>query len=198
VSLGLSLTSLLNASATILLVTYLALTLTYTFYLKRVAILDVFVIAALFTLRLAMGVAITGVRLSPWLMVFSMFSFLSLCLAKRYTEILGLTANDPAATARGYMTADAPLILALGVAAALGSILIFVLYLIEDAFPQNLYSSPYFLWAPPCILFLLFSRMWLVAQRRVLNDDPVEFVLTDPQSLGLGIAALLTIALALA
>jgi 4-hydroxybenzoate polyprenyltransferase len=87
---------------------------------------------------------------------------------------------------RGYIQADAPLTLGVGLAAMLGAILIMVLYLIEDAFPRGFYANPAFLWAVPPILFLFLSRIWLISQRGQLHDDPVAFALKDRLSLLLG------------
>jgi 4-hydroxybenzoate polyprenyltransferase len=163
---------------------YAAVTLSYSFALKRLPILDVLILAALFTLRLGLGIALTDVRLSPWLLTFSMFAFLSLSLAKRYTEIASAAKlGSTTIPGRGYLTVDAPLVLGLGTTSALCAVLIMILYLIEDAFPQAFYANPAWLWFLPAILFLFFGRVWLVAQRGRLHDDPVVFVLKDGSSL---------------
>jgi hypothetical protein len=160
-------------------------------------LLDVFILTLLFTLRLGFGIVITDVRMSSWLLVFSMFAFLSLSAAKRHTEVLRLIERRlERMPGRGYLAADAPLILAVGTAASLGAVLIMILYLIEDAFPRQFYSSPAFLWATPSILFLFFCRIWLLCQRGRLHDDPVAFALKDRTSVALG--ALMTVAFAAA
>ena len=198
-TLGILLTALLGSAAVGVLLSYLAITLSYTFFLKRVALVDVFIIALLFTLRLVFGIIIVDVRLSPWLLVFSMFSFLSLSLAKRYTEVRQLGEHGHAtALGRGYVAVDAPLVLAVGAAAALGAVLILILYLIEDAFPRDFYGSPQYLWGLPVVLFLFFGRIWLVSQRGELSDDPVEFALKDRQCLLYAIVALMVLITALA
>jgi hypothetical protein len=92
---------------------------------------------------------------------------------------------------------DAPLVLALGTAAFLGAVLILILYLIEDAFPQTFYSHPQYLWGLPGVLFIFFSRIWLAAQRGALHDDPVFFAIKDSASIACGVAALLTTVMAL-
>lgn len=196
-SVGFYLAMLLGTGAVALLAAYLALTLCYTFFLKRVPIVDITVIAALFTCRLAFGIAIAGVLLSPWLLVFSMFSFLSLCLAKRNTEALLSGIAFDVLPGRGYMRTDAPLLLSLGLAASLSATMILILYLIEDAFPRGFYAHPQWLWALPVILFLFFGRIWLVSQRSELSDDPVEFALKDPTCLIYGAVGLLTLFLAI-
>jgi 4-hydroxybenzoate polyprenyltransferase len=169
----------------VLLAIYVAITLSYTFYWKRIPIADIFVIAGLFTLRIALGILILDVRVSPWLLVFSMFVFVSLSAAKRHTELLRLKSND-AVPGRGYIRGDAPLLLGLGLAAMLGAVLINIMYLLEDAFPRTVYGNTDWLWAIPPILFLFLGRIWLLSQRGQLLDDPVAFALTDRVSLLLG------------
>ena len=169
------------------LLAYLGLTLMYSIHIKRLPIIDVVVLASLFTLRLAIGIAAAHVFASPWLLVFSMSLFTSLSIAKRYTEIQRTQAKgDTAVPGRGYVTADAPLVLGLGLATGTASILILVLYLIFDAFSHQFYSNPHWLWWFPLILFLWIGRIWLISQRGELNDDPVAFALKDRQSLALG------------
>jgi 4-hydroxybenzoate polyprenyltransferase len=157
-------------------------------HIKRVAILDVVVLATLFTLRLAIGIAAADVFASPWLLVFSMALFTSLSIAKRYTEIQRTAAKgDTTVSGRGYITADAPLVLGLGLATGTASVLILVLFLIFDAFQRDIYTNPHWLWLFPIVIFLWIGRIWLISQRGELNDDPVVFALKDRQSLVLGV-----------
>jgi 4-hydroxybenzoate polyprenyltransferase len=174
-------------AATGMLALYFALAMTYSFRLKREPILDAVALASLFTTRLGLGVAVTGVRFSPWLFVFSMFVFLSLSLAKRCTEITRMAEyGEVQPFGRGYKPSDEPLVLAMGVAAMFGATLIMIIYLISDAFPAGFYSHPVFLWAFPVVLFVWLSRVWLLCHRGILQDDPVTYALKDPISLGCG------------
>jgi len=168
----------------VLLLAYGALTVAYSLALKRQPIVDAFVLATLFTLRLGIGMAAVGADASAWLLVFSMFLFGSLSLAKRYTEITRAGEHGRREIAgRGYVAADALLVLAMGVASALGAIVIMVLYLIEDAFGAGFYAEPEFLWAFPAVLFLWVGRIWLLSARGELNDDPVAFAVRDRTSI---------------
>lgn len=188
----------LGRGAVLMLALYTAGTLSYSFAWKRVPILDIFVLASLFTLRLGFGIVLSDVRLSPWLLVFSMFIFGSLSMAKRHTEVLRLAeAGLDSMPGRGYVRADAPLTLGIGLASMLGAVLIMVLYLIEDAFPRSFYSNPAALWGVPPILFLFLGRVWLMSQRGQLRDDPVAFALKDRVSLVLGALMVSTFAIAL-
>jgi 4-hydroxybenzoate polyprenyltransferase len=184
---GFTLIAAAGIPAATVLGVYLALALTYTFWLKREPVLDVLTLAGLFTVRLGLGVAATQVRFSYWLLVFSMFIFLSLSLAKRSAEVERTRDHGHVqALGRGYRVSDGPVILALGVAAMLGAVLIMVIYLINDAFPAGFYRQPVFLWAFPVVLFMWLGRIWLLCHRGELHDDPVAFALKDPASLGYG------------
>lgn len=167
---------------------YTLITLAYSFHVKRVPVLDVAVLATLFTLRLFLGVVAIGAVISPWLFVFSMALFLSLSTAKRHTEVVRMALHGQSKTAgRGYIARDEPMLLALGLAAAMSAVVLFSLYLTAEAFQAAMYSAPGFLWATPILLFLWLGRIWLVSQRGELDDDPVAFALKDRASLALGL-----------
>jgi hypothetical protein len=126
----------------------------------------------------------THVAFSPWLLVFSMFIFLSLSLAKRQTEIIRMAAHgQEEVRGRGYKASDAPFVLATGIASMMATVLILIIYLIDDAFPKGFYKHPDFLWGLAAIIFLWLARVWLLCHRDQLNDDPVAFALKDRLSL---------------
>ncbi len=184
VALGLG--AFASSDVVAVLVAYLCLTLLYTFKLKQFALLDCFVLAVLYTLRLVLGAVAADASWSSWLLVFSMFMFMSLSLAKRHAEIMNVTMNDGVALdGRGYSNVDAPVLLALGVSSGAGAVLIMVLYIVEDAFRQSFYGDTVWLWGFPPLLFLFISRIWLICQRGQMSDDPVAFALKDRFSLGL-------------
>lgn len=182
------------------LMAYLVLTLGYSFAFKRKPVLDTFVLATLFSLRLVIGIAATGTIPSPWLLVFSMFLFTSLSFAKRLTEVLRYAEKQLDAqskvSGRGYFIMDTPFILNMGVASGMASILIMVLYLNQDAFLVDFYSNSVWLWVIPAMLFLWLSRIWMIAQRGELMDDPVVFATRDPKSLMLCAAVVAAFVLA--
>jgi 4-hydroxybenzoate polyprenyltransferase len=163
---------------------YLGATLLYSLALKRIPLLDVMVLASLYTLRLWIGAVLVGAALSEWLIVFSMFLFASLSLAKRHLEIIQKAASGEMKIAnRGYSGEDAALTLGLGLSTATATPMILVLYLIESAWPSGSYAMPEALWVAPVVLSLWLMRVWLLASRMELNDDPVIFAIKDPLSL---------------
>lgn len=188
---GLMLGTLDTPAVGLVLCLYLALTLVYSFALKRAPVFDVITLAGLYTLRLVLGIAAAKVYASPWLLMFSMFLFSSLCFAKRYVEVIGHKVRGRSAVAsRGYRTEDAALLSTIGMGTGICSIAIMGFYIIFDAFQRSFYGDTRWLWAFPIILFLWFSRIWLVAGRGELDDDPVAFAVKDSQSIALGGAML--------
>jgi len=187
--LSLGIAATIDRGAVLILAVYAALTLTYSLKLKRVPMVDVFILATLFTLRLVFGIHLAKVAPSAWLLVFSMFVFLSLSLGKRYTEV-GRTAalGRERIHGRGYVAKDAPLLFGMGLSTAVGAVLILILYLLHEAFAAGFYKSPMLLWALPAILFLWLGRYWLLAGRDMLDDDPLEYAIKDRISLALGAA----------
>jgi 4-hydroxybenzoate polyprenyltransferase len=180
------------------LAAYALLSLFYSFVLKHIALVDALSIAVLYVLRLIMGTLLADVPFSPWLLTFAMLFFFSLVLAKRQTEIQAAReGNSAELRARGYRTADAPLMLALGVASGTASIVVMNLYLMQEVFGQTLYLHPTRLWAVPMGLGVWLSHVWLFAHRGELHHDPIHFALRDPTSLALGLGMLVAFALAI-
>jgi 4-hydroxybenzoate polyprenyltransferase len=182
---------------------YLVVTLAYSFGLKRIPLLDVTVIAVLFTLRLALGMTAAGLPWSAWFLVFSMFFFFSLAIAKRHTELLRTAQSGDGETAsgkvhgRGYHVEDNDVTFAFGVCGSFASIVILVLYLMEEVFARGQYANPEWLWVTPVTIFLWTGRIWLLAHRGQMTDDPVIFALRDRTSMALGAVIALSFGLAL-
>ncbi len=195
---GLAVALALGPAALACVLGYLALTLAYSLRLKGIVLLDVAAIAALFVLRLAFGVVLAEADFSPWLMGFAAMLFLSLALAKRHTECLGLAARGAEAMpGRGWRASDAGFTLALGVGTMMGAVLIFLTYLTLDAAPAGLYRTPEALWGIAAAIFLWAARIWLLAARGRMRDDPVAFAVRDRTSWAYGAVAALCFFVAL-
>jgi 4-hydroxybenzoate polyprenyltransferase len=172
------------------LVLYLVTTLAYSFALKRVVLVDVVVLSSLYTIRMLAGAAATDTAVSPWLAAFSIFLFLSLAMVKRFSELENLRARGANPTnARGYLLSDIEQLRSFGTSSAYASIVIFALY-INGHDVAALYHHPTRMWLVSPLLILWLSRVWLLASRGLLDEDPVVFALTDRMSLllGLGVA----------
>lgn len=173
----------------LVLATYYVATTAYSFSLKKKVMLDVIILAGLFTTRIIAGAAVTGIPLSEWLLLFSMFVFLSLAIVKRYTELVDLRSRGfvSEARGRGYAVEDIELLAALGGASGYISILVFALYLNTETV-QRMYGNPIFLWAACPLLLYWISRVWILAHRGQMDDDPIVFAIKDPISRYVGIA----------
>lgn len=165
----------------IVLGVYLAVTLYYSMYGKKIAILDVMLLAGLYTLRLIAGAQAANVILSEWLMGFSMFFFLSLAFVKRYSELIVRKDELEQLPGRGYGTKDSIMLLTAGLSSAMLSIMVLALYINSDAV-RKLYQYPAYIWliCPAILTWLL--QMWLIAHRGRMNDDPIISMAKTPMT----------------
>ncbi len=169
---------------------YIASTMAYSLYLKRVAIVDVLVLSGLYTLRLLAGGAATGTEISQWLAGFSSFLFLSLAMVKRFSELENLRERGLSAThGRGYLVSDMGQIRSFGTASAYAAVVVFMLY-IGRPDVILLYRHPTRLWLVVPLLIYWLNRVWLLASRGELDDDPVVFATRDRMSLAVGACVL--------
>jgi 4-hydroxybenzoate polyprenyltransferase len=173
---------LVNPLFLAMLAVYYVATLAYSLRLKQVAMLDVHLLAVLYTLRIIAGAAAIGSGLSFWLLSFSMFVFLGLAMLKRYAELSAMSSEGQhRANGRDYAVADLPLLQALGGACGFIAVLVLALY-INSPESIELYSRPKMLWLLCPLLLFWTSRIWVIAHRGGMVDDPVVFSVTDRQS----------------
>ncbi len=161
---------------------YYVLTSAYSIHLKRIMMLDVVVLAMLYTIRILAGTAAILSKPSFWLLAFSMFIFLSLAMVKRYTELLTLQRSGKVkASGRGYDVDDIPLIQSLGGSSGYLAVLVLALY-VDSTASESLYHHPHRLWMLCPLLLYWISRTWAIAHRGVMHDDPVVFAVMDKVS----------------
>jgi len=166
---------------------YTAVTLSYSLYLKRKLLLDVFVLSGLYTVRIMAGSAATGIPMSPWLAGFGVFFFLSLAFVKRFSELEGLRERGVSVSnGRGYFVSDLEQLRALGTGAMYAAVVVLSIY-INNPETNFLYAHPVRLWLVVPVLLLWLSQVWMLASRGEMHDDPVVFAITDKRSLLLGV-----------
>lgn len=190
--LGVGLALLLPAGFQWALATYLLTTLMYSLWLKRLASLDVIVLAGLYTLRIIAGALATGISLSFWLLAFSMFIFLSLALVKRVAELVEVRKKEMATgvtlgklRGREYSTDDVGVLQGLGAASGYLAVLVLALY-IHSPEVSELYRSSELLWLIAPLMLLWVTRMWLVTARGYMDEDPIFFAAKDPETWATG------------
>lgn len=177
---------------------YLLMVACYSWRIKKIVLLDVFFLAGLYTMRLVAGSVATGIVNSSWLLMFSMFIFLSLALVKRYVELADankIESGKSTVVGRGYMAGDLELVASLGAGSGYLAVLVLALYVNSDQVTK-LYAHPNLLLLVCPLMLFWISRLWLLAHRGLMHDDPVIFALKDVSGYLVGVLALVVIWLA--
>jgi 4-hydroxybenzoate polyprenyltransferase len=181
-----SLSAVLGAAVSplflVVLASYFVLTVIYSLFLKTVVLLDVIVLAALYTGRIIAGSVAVSLWPSYWLLAFSIFLFFSLALVKRSAELATMQRVDGVrARARAYEFNDGELLTVMGVASGYLSVLVLALY-INSATAQALYGRYEFMWLLCPLLLYWISHVWLTEHRGKMHDDPLVFATKDRTS----------------
>jgi 4-hydroxybenzoate polyprenyltransferase/phosphoserine phosphatase len=172
---------------------YALLSVSYSIGLKQLPLVDVFILAALYTIRLFGGGEATGHRLSLWLLGFSSFLFLSLALLKRVEEFSTVASTGGSKAARrGYTAADLPALQLFGVAAAFASSIVLALFVQSEA-TALAYASPTLLWLVVPLMLFWQCRMWLSGTRGYMHHDPIIYAAHDRVSWAIGGAVALVL-----
>lgn len=188
---------LLPGRFTIVLGSYVTFTLAYSLVLKRRMLIDIIVLGGLYTLRVLGGVAATGQSVSTWLLMFSLFLFLSLAAVKRCSELVARGAAGVGAPAgRGYQNGDLAVLFPLAAAAGYGAVLVVTLYL-SSSEVVRLYTHPARMWLICPLLLYWISRVLMLSNRNELHHDPVIYAFTDRISWATGVLVMLVIAVSL-
>lgn len=172
---------------------YVVLTTVYTLAFKRVLLADVILLASFYSLRMLVGGAATDIVVSRWLLAFSSFLFMSIALAKRYSDLLRADQNDEEPPGgRSYTPADRHVLMSLGTATGMISVLVFALYLNSPQVTE-LYRHTDPMWLVCALLMYWIGRMWLLAHRGAIDDDPIVTAAKDPVSYAVAIGAAVVI-----
>ena len=167
---------------------YLVMTLSYSAGLKRRLVVDLFLLAALYTVRVVAGGVASGHLVSLWLLGFSGFLFLDLAALKRVGELIDLSGRgEQSAAGRGYRVDDIPLVQTIGIASAFASTVVLALY-VNNGAALAAYETEAVLWLVGPLLLYWQIRLWIAANRGMMTDDPILFAARD---IGSWIAAFL-------
>ncbi len=179
------------------LMTYLFTTLLYSFYLKKIPVLDIIILAMLYVLRLFAGSLACGVQISQWMLSFSLFAFTSLACLKRFSELqLIKSPQKHKISGRGYQESDLEPISQFGTASAYLSVFVLVFY-INSKEVLALYKQPDVLWLLCPVILYWITRVWILAYRGKIHDDPVVFALRDRVSYFVGLISALILFVAM-
>jgi 4-hydroxybenzoate polyprenyltransferase/phosphoserine phosphatase len=179
---------------TAIILIYIVLTTFYSFYGKKKAILDVVLLAMLYSIRLYAGGVATGHEVSAWLLAFSGFLFFNLATMKRYGELYS-TAKDGPLAGRGYSRSDLPFLLSAGMSSGFSACVVLTLF-VQDNLAGKVYANPGLLWALAPIMLVLQLRLWHETTQGRMTDDPILFAARDRATLAIVVLAALVMLLA--
>jgi 4-hydroxybenzoate polyprenyltransferase len=176
---------------------YYFVTLNYNLWAKNIAVLDTLVLAGLYTLRIIAGAAAISVVPSFWLLAFSMFFFLSVAMAKRYSELVNTDlGDDDTIPGRQYRRIDLSTIMSEGAASGYAAVIILALYINSDEVAAN-YSHPEVIWLTCPLLLYWVNKLWLNTQRKEMTDDPLVWALENRVSRGIAVMCTLLLVIAI-
>ena len=191
---AIGITLLLPPEFGVVLAVYYSATLAYSFFLKRTLLFDVITLAGLYMMRIVAGSAALSIPRSVWLLAFSVFLFFSFALVKRYVELRSVSGGGKLAVrSRGYVGIDRETLSQFGISSGLIAVLVLALY-IDSNVVKSLYTRPEIIWLLLPLVLYLVTRIWLLARRDDMPDDPVMFAVFDWRSqiiIGLGVLLLL-------
>ncbi len=174
-----------------ILALYLCLTTAYSYRLKAYALIDIIVLAFLYTMRIVAGGVVSEVHLSQWLLALSMFIFFSLACVKRFSELIVLQQRNESKTwGRGYSVGDLEQVAAFGTSSAYIAVLVLALYVSSKEI-SALYTTPEVVYLACPLLLYWVSRIWLLARRGLVHDDPLVFALRDKVTYAIAMIGLL-------
>ncbi len=175
--------------------TYLAANVVYSTLLKKLLLVDVFLLASMYVWRIAVGALATGIELSGWLFGFSIFLFLSLAFAKRYAEVVRLAPTSGAASGRAWKLEDAPFLAIAGISTGIAGAIVLALYVTGDSF-SKLYAYPQLVTALSPLFLFWILQLWIQACRKELHEDPVLYASKDKTTYVVALTAFLLLGLA--
>jgi 4-hydroxybenzoate polyprenyltransferase/phosphoserine phosphatase len=154
---------------------YVVLTACYSLYVKKVFLLDVLALAALYTLRVIAGHIVTGIAFSMWLLSFCFLLFLSLAFSKRAAELIRVKqSKKEAVLGRGYVLVDLQVVTIAGICSGFLSSLVLALYINSESVVL-LYRRPAILWGIFPLLLYYIVRVWIICGRGGLDEDPIVY-----------------------
>jgi 4-hydroxybenzoate polyprenyltransferase len=167
---------LINISFCIALGVYLVLQVSYSFWLKHVVILDVFLIATGFLIRVIAGGLVIEVQLSPWLFICTILLALFLALSKRRHELILL--NESAGIHRPILKEYNPHLLDQMIAVVTASTVIsYCLYTISSETIEK-FGTRNLIFTVPFVLYGIFRYLYLVHQKNE-GGSPELLIITD-------------------
>jgi 4-hydroxybenzoate polyprenyltransferase len=174
-SLAIALALQLPWTALALIGVYAVLNLGYSFGLKHVVLVDIFIIAAGFMLRVLTGANAIQVAVSEWLIICTLFLSLFLAVAKRRSEIAHIGRGETRKVLDDYTPELVRMILIVSVT---GSIMSYSLYTVSEH-AREFFHTGNLVYTVPIVMYGIFRYIYLDEKQRTA-ENPVSVLLRDP------------------
>jgi 4-hydroxybenzoate polyprenyltransferase len=176
---GILVSLLLPWTTTAPVLVYAAMSLAYVFRLKQMLLADVVALALLYTVRIVIGGVATSLLVSPWLLGFSLFLFISFAFSKRVAEMIRASGSTRRRLpGRSYLVDDIPTVACLGALSGYLACLVLSFYINSRAV-FAIYRHPVWLWLLLPLMLYWVGRIWVLTMRGHMSDDPIIFVFKD-------------------
>lgn len=162
-----------------IVILYIAANLVYSFYLKSIVLIDVFLISFGFMVRVLGGAAAISVSLSSWMVLCTIFISLFLAISKRRAELSQSTAGGENIEKQRKVLKDYSVEFAdeLNTIAAAGTIISYALYTVSDRTVQ-MFGTGKLIYTTPFVIYGIFRYMFLIHKKN-LGDSPSTIVAKD-------------------
>lgn len=158
---------------------FIVLNIFYSFWFKQIVILDVFSIAAGFSIRVLAGAVVIMVPISSWLILTTMFISLFLGVMKRHSELVLVEGNEDAPSRKVLSQYSLNFADQMATIAAAAVIICYALYSVSER-TVNIFGTENLIYTTPFVVYGIFRFMYLeyISNK---GDNTTKIVFTDVQ-----------------
>ncbi len=159
------------------IVAYILVNLLYSFALKQIVLVDVFIIAVGFILRIVAGGYAIDVKISSWLIMTTLFISIFLGIAKRRSEFVQITGSPDELSRKVLADYDLSLIDQILSVSAASVIITYALYTVSER-TVRAFGTEALIFTTIFVVYGIFRYLYLV-HKMGLGENPTNILLTD-------------------
>ena len=168
-----------NKEFIMIIISYFILSNFYTFFFKKIIIIDLLILSLLYTSRILGGSYIADTSTSLSLLLFSVFFFISLAAVKRLTELVNIVRfKKKKIHGREYTIKHKKMIYWIAILTGWISILVLIFHINSPVVIKQ-YSFPDILWIICFVMLFWISRIIYVSNKGQIKDDPIVYAISD-------------------
>ena len=168
-----------NKEFIMIIISYFILSNLYTFFFKKIVIIDLLILSLLYTSRILGGGYIADTSTSLSLLLFSVFFFTSLAAVKRLIELVNIIKfKKKRIHGREYTIKHKKMIYWIAILTGLISILVLIFHINSPVVIKQ-YSFPDILWIICFVMLFWISRIIYVSNKGQIKDDPIVYAISD-------------------